>query len=77
MNRQRNKRMIKAILPFAAAILIGLAIGTLVKKLLHPAIVNGISMMPTYMPQGRFFLTRYAAETVLRLEAGSLAISAL
>ena len=48
MNRQRNKRMIKAILPFAAAILIGLAIGTLVKNLLHPAIVNGISMMPTY-----------------------------
>lgn len=48
MNRQRNKRMIKAILPFAAAILTGLAIGTLVKNLLHPAIVNGISMMPTY-----------------------------
>ena len=24
------------------------------------------------MPQGRFFLTRYATETVLRLEAGSL-----
>ncbi len=48
MNRQRNKRMIKAVMPFAAAILIGLMIGALIKNLLHPAIVNGISMMPTY-----------------------------
>ena len=44
----RKKIIIKAIMPFAAAILTGLTIGALVKSTLHPAIVNGISMMPTY-----------------------------
>ena len=44
----RKKIMIKAVIPFAAAILTGLMIGALVRITLHPAIVNGISMMPTY-----------------------------
>lgn len=44
----RKKIIIKAVMPFAAAILTGLTIGALVKSTLHPAIVNGISMMPTY-----------------------------
>ena len=48
MNRERNMRMIKSILPFAIAILTGLMIGAFIKITLHPAIVNGISMMPTY-----------------------------
>ena len=48
MIRERNKRIIKSVLPFAVAILTGLTIGALVKNTLHPAIVNGISMMPTY-----------------------------
>ena len=43
----RKKIIIKAVMPFAAAILTGLTIGALVKNTLHPAIVNGISMMPT------------------------------
>ena len=48
MSIERNKRMIKSVLPFIIAILLGLTIGVLIRNLLSPAIVNGISMMPTY-----------------------------
>lgn len=46
-----NKKRLKAVtslIPFMAAIFIGITGASLVKKTINPVIVNGVSMSPTY-----------------------------
>ena len=48
MMDKRRTTMLKAIMPYLCAVFIGLSSAFTIILAFHPAIVNGLSMMPTY-----------------------------